>query len=139
MRIMAHPLSAVLWDFDDVLVGPGDVPDPWMQERCAALHTRGVTQAVLTNATGPRATEIAAALEAFPGVGELFTPERTGHAKPDPQAFLAAADALALAPGAVLLVDPISAHVNAAAGAGFKTFRYSRLARDVLQRTLDAR
>lgn len=139
MRIMAHPLSAVLWDFDDVLTGPDGAPDPWMLERCAALEKRGIAQAVLTNARGDRAAGIDAALAAFPGIGTLLTPDRTGHAKPEPRAFLAAAEALGQEPGAVLVVDPVSDHVNAAAGAGFKTFRYSRLARDVLKRTLDAR
>jgi len=134
MRILSHPLSAVLWDLDDVLLGPDGAPDPWMQERCAGLEKRGVAQAVLTNAAADEA-----ALEGFAGVGHLFTPARTGHEKPDPQAFLAAAEALELDPGAVLVVDPVGTHVNAAAGAGFKTFRYSRLARDVLRRTLEAR
>ena len=134
MRILSHPLSAVLWDLDDVLLGPDGAPDPWMLAQCKVLETRGVAQAVLTNSAADDA-----ALEPFAGVDHLFTPARMGHAKPEPQAFLAAAEALELDPGAVLVVDPVGAHVNAAAGAGFKTFRYSRLARDVLKRTLEAR
>lgn len=118
MRVTSHPLLAVLWDTNGVL---SDQNDDWIAGRVAILAKRGVDQVAIGGAA-PAELGIDAAIE--------------GPASPD--TFAKAIESLGHEPGAILFVGASSADVNAAASAGMRTFRYSRLARDVLQRRLDA-
>jgi len=145
MRILSQPLSAVLWGLDGVLLDASapdsdpPQPDPWTIERLTALQKRGVQQAILANVDPSRADWVEANLAAFPGVDAIFAPARIGATLPDAGAFVHAISALDLDPGAILFIDTDASHVNAAARAGMRSFRYSKLARDALQRELTAR
>jgi FMN phosphatase YigB (HAD superfamily) len=53
-----------------------------------------------------------------------FVSCRTGVRKPDPEAFLGAARALALPPGACLFIDDHPANVEAARAVGMQALRF---------------
>ncbi len=118
MRITSQPLSAILWDAAGVL---SDTGDGWLADWIARLDKRGVVQAAFGGAA-PGGLPLG---RAFDGPANAA-------------GFGAAVAALGVAPGAVLFVGASNAEVNAAAGAGLRSFRYSRLARDVLSRRLQA-
>lgn len=115
MRVTSQPLLAVIWDSDTVDAGPGD---DWLAGQMKALSVRGVVQ------RGIGAAALPPELEMLSGVAK------------DRDGFAAAAQALGLEPGAVFFVGGRSEEVNAAAAAGLRSFKYSRLARDVLARRL---
>ncbi len=81
-----------------------------------AARAAGIATAMLSNTWGDGAEQEA--------LGELFDvvmlSGRVGMRKPEPRFFLAAAAALAVEPGACVLVDDIEANVDAAARLGME-------------------
>lgn len=101
-----------------------------------SVADRGLRQAVLSNCDSRRAIWLDAVMAEFPPIEAVFASARIGAAKPDPAAFAHVAQALDLPAGALMLIDDLPRNVNAAANAGWRSFRYSRIAHQALRRSL---
>jgi putative hydrolase of the HAD superfamily len=92
-----------------------------------ALRRAGFRLAVLTNFELPSIDRTLAQAGLDPGLFELLLSRGTlGVAKPDPRAFMAAADMLGLRPEECCLVDDLSEHVVAARELGMHAFQIDR-------------
>ena len=97
--------------------------DPAMLAIVARLRAAGVTTALLTNATDTLDEELAR--DGLDGVvDEVFNTSAMGVAKPDPVAFRRVADALGLAPNAILFTDDRAANTDAADAVGFRSHHF---------------
>lgn len=111
-------------------------PDAEMQQICRALERKGLRQMIATNADTRRATWVEALRDNFAGVENVVASSAVGAAKPDPAYFAGLSEAADLPPGAILFVDDVSANVQAASNAGFRSFLLTQHSRDALKRTL---
>ncbi len=134
--IKATGVDASLEEIIDYWLSRDTHLDTRLLEMAEAMAGRGLRQVVAANADPDRAAAIETVLGDWPGIDTVFASCRMGVAKPDPDFFRRIAEALGVTPGALILIDDGSANVNAAARAGWRSFRYSKLARDALRRVL---
>lgn len=111
-------------------------PEPALQRMIRELDRRGITQVIATNADARRAAWVDALRDQFPGITQVFASGRMGVKKPDPAYYEHLASALDLPPAAIMVIDDVTANINAASKLHFRTYQYSRLARDNLGRAL---
>ncbi len=158
--------SAVFEDFLPVLVGEIDLKDrikAWIEQTghqgsaeavidywfsrdlyldeellgfAEELSARGIRQVVATNNEPHRTALVEQHLGDWPRIERVFSSGHLGVAKPDPTFFDKITDDLGIKPGEAMLIDDVGANVNAAAGQGWRSFRYSPLAKDALKRNL---
>ncbi|MFQ6550067.1 hypothetical protein AADZ90_019140 [Aestuariibius sp. 2305UL40-4] len=133
-------LKVIAWDFDGVLnrADPADSIDLddsllfWAE----VLAQKSLRHVALADADAERATLIETHLGDWPSIEQVFASGLLGSSRPDPAFFDAVTDTLAIKPGEAMLIDASGTNVNAAAGQGWRSFRYSPLAKDALKRSL---
>jgi HAD superfamily hydrolase (TIGR01509 family) len=116
--------ALVVDDLGVLRPGPGRPVDPdGVAALVRAARAAGLRAAVLSNAD---AVDPTAGFDDL--VDVVLVSGVTGLRKPDPNAFLAAARALAVAPEACLLVDDAAVNVRAAAAVGMTAVLHRSLA-----------
>lgn len=97
-------------------MGPGDV-DPQVRDTLAALRGRGIKLALASSSRNARdilrCTGLTGAFDAIVDGGDIR------RAKPDPEVFLKAAEALGTAPSKALVVEDAQSGILAAHAGGF--------------------
>ncbi|MFI5273883.1 MAG: HAD family hydrolase [Ktedonobacterales bacterium] len=96
----------------------------------AALHTAGYRQALASSAPLANVRLIVALLGLAPYLQATVSGESVAHGKPAPDIFLAAAQALGVAPARCLVIEDAPAGVQAAHAAGMRALAVRRVGQD---------
>ena len=110
----------------------GTVLDPELIALVDALNAAGTRQVIATNNEARRATYIADCMGLAARVDRIFPSGSIGVAKPDPGYYAPITVVLEADPSEVLLVDDKAENVEAAMGAGWQGFHFTRETRGEL-------
>ena len=105
-------------------------PLPGARELVVALHAAGYRQALGSSAPPANLELIVALLRLAPYLEAIVSGEHVARGKPAPDIFLAAAEALSIAPARCLVVEDAPAGVGAAHAGGMRCLAVRRAGQD---------